>query len=115
MCTGYDETRFFKHMTSTRRAVSDEDKWQDAIDTGSVSSYSIMMTGAASGQAAAETASVNVEDVFSYKVRYLFWTHKHIGQLVIGLDVGRRTLRRSLMRGGLLCRYGQLSTDNSLP
>ena len=76
MCTGYDETRFFKHMTSatSRRAAAapaDEDRWQDAIDTGSVSSYSIMMTGAAAGQAAAENASVNVENVFSYMVSNL--------------------------------------------
>ena len=48
---GYDETRFFKHMaaSNTKGCGTEEGnttgKWADAIDSGSISSYSIMMGG----------------------------------------------------------------------
>ena len=66
---GYDETRFFKHTAAGKRGPGRE--WQDAIDTGSVSSYSIMMTGGGGG-GDADAAAVNVDDAFSYKVKHDF-------------------------------------------
>merc|ERR1712203_1062419 len=63
---GYDETRFFKHLErQAEREESQQRCWQENIECGSISSYSIM-----GGGNKPIDESINPEDAFTYKEHF---------------------------------------------